>query len=84
MLELNRTYRWKDIVKEYPDKWVVLTSVNEKAGEIKTCKLLEVCSYEEKADIIVKYLDMGIKFECVRTTWRGPEDEALEELLKII
>lgn len=82
MLEMNKKYNWQEIVKEYPGKWVIITNVKEKAGEIKSCKLLEVCSYEEKADIIGKYLDKGIKFQCVRTTWRGFEEAALEEIIK--
>ena len=82
MLEMKKKYKWQEIVEECPGKWVIITNVKEKAGEIKTCRLLEVCNYEEKAEIIRKYLEKGMKIECLRTTWRGFEEEALEEIIK--
>ena len=82
MLEMKKKYKWQEIVEEYPGKWVIISNVKEKAGKIKTCRLIEVCNYEEKGEIIRKYLEKGIKFECVRTTWRGFEEDALEEILR--
>ena len=72
MLKLNDTYTWKKIVEEYPDLWVVITEVKECNGEINTCKLLAVCTKEDKYKYIEKYLNSGIKFECQRTTFKAP------------
>lgn len=72
MLQLNQTYKWTDIVNHYPDKWAVLTDVVRADGEIKTCKLLAICSKEEKNQYYDKYLGTNIEFQIVRTTWKGP------------
>lgn len=68
MLELNKRYAWSDIVKENPSKYVVITDVKRKNGEIIDCKLLDVCSKEEKHLYRQKYTGSGIFFEIQRTT----------------
>ena len=68
MLELNQIYSWNEIVQCYPDKWAVLTDVVRVDGEIKTCKLLDICTKAEKHLYRQKYIDLGIKFQIQRTT----------------
>ena len=72
MLELNQIYSWKEIVDQYPDKYAVVTDIVRTDGEIKTCKLLAICSKEEKYFYYNKYLGAEIEFQIVRTTWKGP------------
>jgi hypothetical protein len=71
-LELNQVYMWNEIVERYPNLWVIITDVKEKNGEIKTCKLLNVCKSDETHILIKKYKGLGIEFECVRTTFAAP------------
>lgn len=72
MLEMNKTYTWDEIVKTYPNLWAIITNVKESGGEIKSCKLLDICSKENKNEHIKKYLNSNIKFECHRTTFNAP------------
>lgn len=72
MLKMNHTYKWEEIEKEYPDLWVIITDVKEKAGEIKSCKLLEVCTADERAKCVSKYINLDIELRCERTTFNAP------------
>jgi macrodomain Ter protein organizer (MatP/YcbG family) len=72
MKKTNTTCKWEEIVKEYPDSWVIITDVKESDGEIKTCKLLDVCTKDNKHEYIKKYLNSDLKFECQRTTFKAP------------
>lgn len=72
MLTLNTVYTWEEIVKTYPDTWVIITNVKESNGEIKSCKLLDICTKANKHEYIKKYLNTNIKFECKRTTFKAP------------
>ena len=72
MLKTNNVYTWDAIVKEYPDLWVIITEVKESDGEIKSCRLLDVCTKANKHEYIKKYLNSGLKFECQRTTFKAP------------
>lgn len=71
-LELNRKYNWQEIVETYPDLYVIITDVKEHAGEIQSCKLLDVCTKQDKPKYINKYLNSNIKFDCCRTTFKAP------------
>ena len=45
----------------------------EKKGTvIRTCRLLEVVPYEKESETVLKYRKMKVKFDCVRTTFKGP------------
>lgn len=81
-LELNKKYTWQEIVDAYPDLWVLITNIKEKAGEIVTCKLIDVCTADERADCLRKYEDLHVKKRLIRTTYRDWQDEAFEEFLK--
>lgn len=72
MLKLNTIYTWDTIVKEYPDLWVIITDIKEHSGEIKSCKLLEVCTADERAACVQRYKNLEIKFRCTRTTFSAP------------
>lgn len=72
MLKMNRTYKWEEIEKEYPDLWVIITDVKEHAGEIKSCKLLDVCTADKRADYMNKYIKQDIELRCERTTFNAP------------
>lgn len=71
-MELNKIYKWSDIVKEYPDKYAVITDAKRESGEIITCKLLDICTKEEKHLYRKKYTGLGIFFEIQRTTCNDP------------
>ncbi len=70
MLKMNNIYKWEEIEKTYTDLWVIITEVKESNGEVKSCKLLDVCTKVNKHKYIKKYLKTGIKFECKRTTFK--------------
>lgn len=72
MLKPNNVYKWEEITRAYPNMWVIITEVKESNGEIKSCKLLDICTKNNKHEYIKKYLDKGIKFECQRTTFKAP------------
>lgn len=72
MLQIGKTYTWDEIAQAYPDQWAFISNVRTKDGEIVSCKLLAVCSKAEKSIYLKKYLDMGIKFEYHRTTFKAP------------
>ena len=72
MLKLNNIYTWNEIVTNYPNLWVIITDVKESDGEIKSCRLLDVCTKTNKHEYIKKYLNSDIKFECMRTTFKAP------------
>ncbi|MCM1219505.1 MAG: hypothetical protein NC548_33920 [Lachnospiraceae bacterium] len=71
-LELNKKYNWQEIVQTYPDLWVIITEVKERAGEIKSCKLLDVCTADERANYMSKYINLNIELRCERTTFNAP------------
>lgn len=72
MLELGKVYKWTEIEQEYPNLWVCITDVKEVDEAIDTCRLLDVCTFENKSDYMKKYASMGIEFECQRTTFKAP------------
>lgn len=71
-LKRNKVYKWEDIVREYPDLWVIVTDVKENAGEIVTCRLLDVCTYDGKAQCVKKYINSEMKTRLLRTTFNDP------------
>ena len=75
----NNIYRWEEIVKAYPDSWVIIADVKESNGEIKSCRLLDVCTKANKHEYIKKYLNAGLKFECQRTTFKAPNTGILTD-----
>jgi hypothetical protein len=72
MLEVGKIYDWKRIVIEYPNMWVFITDIKEKNGTINTCRLLAVCSHQDKAKYIIDFKSRGISFECERTSFSAP------------
>jgi hypothetical protein len=71
-MDNDKLYKWSDIALEYPDKWAIITDIKEKDGMIETCKLISICTQDEKAELIKKYKKQGLKFECERTTFSAP------------
>lgn len=72
VLKLNNVYTWKEITETYPDLWAIVTDVKEDNGEIESCRLLAVCTKDDKHKYIKKYLNSNIKFECHRTVFKAP------------
>jgi hypothetical protein len=68
----NKRYKWDDIASMYPDCWAIVTDVKEKCGAIETCRLLCICSFDEKAEFIHKYKQQGLEIWCERTTFAAP------------
>ena len=46
--------------------------IKERAGEIITCRLLDVCTADERADYVSKYINLDIDLRCERTTFSAP------------
>lgn len=68
MLEMGKKYKWEDIVKEYPDMWVMITDVKEKHGEILSCRLLDVCKASDRALCLRRFRNSGMITRFIRTT----------------
>jgi hypothetical protein len=71
-LELNQYYSFKEISEAYPDKWVILTDVKEKDGEVVRCKLLGICTHSELIENRQPFIDKHIPIACMRTTINMP------------
>lgn len=72
MLELGKTYRWSDITEKYPNMYAIITDVIRKNEMIQSCKLLKIVPYEQEEETVCHYMDLGIDFDCVRTTFSAP------------
>lgn len=73
MLESDKIYNWNDIVNSYPNMWAFITDIEEDDdGMIQSCRLLAICSYEKKENYVVQFMEQGIDFDCVRTTFSAP------------
>ena len=70
MQNINKTYEWTDIAKKYPNMWAFITDVKEKNGVIKKCRLLVICSFEERDSVEEDFIKKGKP--CVRTTFSIP------------
>lgn len=71
-LETGKVYDWSVISTVYPNMYAIITDVQEEDGLIKRCKLLEIVSYEQEEQVVCRYMDLGIDFDCVRTTFAAP------------
>ncbi len=72
MLEYGKRYDWNLISKTYPDMYAIITDAKKDRGAIINCVLLEIVPYEQEEDTVCKYMDEGKSFDCVRTTYAGP------------
>ena len=71
-ISLNKTCNWPSIEEQYPNMWAFITEVKEQDGNIIRCKVLDLCTYDERAVLEKKYKDSGISFDCVATTYSVP------------
>lgn len=67
-LELNKVYKWEQIVKEYPDMYAFISDIKRKNGEIEECRLLDICKFGETHIYTKKYINSKVRFSCQRTT----------------
>ncbi len=72
MIETGKVYKWKEIAKEYPNMYAIITDVKRKNEMIQSCKLLKIVPYKERSKTVCYYMDLGIDFDCVRTTFSAP------------
>ena len=72
MLKHGEVYKWSEITKEYPNKYAIITEIDKKDGVIQSCKLLEIVPFEKEEETVCHYMDLGIDFDCVRTTFSAP------------
>ncbi len=47
-LEMNKRYTWDEIVKAYPDRYVIYNNAERCHLELVSCVLLNVCTYEDR------------------------------------
>lgn len=71
-LVAGNVYSWESISLAYPNKYAIITDVERDKGVILKCKLLEVVPYSKKTETVLRYMDSGISFDCVRTTYSAP------------
>lgn len=57
MLTMNRNMTWGQMVKEFPDKWVVLSSHTGWGPDIETGNVIAVLSDDEYDDYAIAHLD---------------------------
>ena len=72
MSKTNKITNWNEFVVNNPDMYAVITDVKEKDGEIQSCTLLDVVTFEDRASAIRRYKEQGYALECIRTTYAGP------------
>lgn len=72
MIEIGKRYSWKEITKEYPDMYAIITDIEKERGIIQSCKVLEIVPFEQEEETVCKYKKLGVKFNCVRTTFSAP------------
>lgn len=56
-LEFNKRYTWKEIAEAYPDMYAIYSTTDlerNQIGDIISCVLLDICSYEERNEIYEK------------------------------
>ncbi len=64
---------WEELQKQYPNSWAFIKNVKRnKDGDIIDFDLLNVCKKNEKAKYLKQYMQQPFKFECIRTTFNGP------------
>ena len=73
MLKYGEIYKWDEIVKEYPNMYAIITDVTRKHGTVQSCKLLKIVPYEKEEETVCYYMDLGIDFDCERTTFSAPD-----------
>lgn len=60
---------WSELVKKYPDKWIIYTDVDiVKDDRLFLCRVLEVCDDSARSERKLYYLTRGIKAIATRTS----------------
>lgn len=70
---------WNEFTKQYPDQWAFIKNVKRnKDGDIIKFDLLKVCPKAEKSKWLKVYMNGTERFECIRTTYNGPDIVCLD------
>lgn len=65
---------WNEMQKKYPDSWAFLKNVKrDEYGEIIDFEVLTICKKEDKDKYLKQFSENGGFFECIRTTYNGPD-----------
>ena len=72
MIENGKVYQWEEITKAYPNMYAIITDVARKDEMIQSCRVLKIVPYEQEEETVCYYMDSGIDFDCVRTTFSAP------------
>lgn len=59
---------WKEIVKEYPDKWVALSDCSMEGIRIIKAVVVAICSDQERLGTEKQLVEKNIRFVWRRTT----------------
>ena len=78
-MKYNKYYKWEDLVKQYPDMWVFydVNKSKKKNGVLDKVFVLGICRFSERTVTIMKLDNLGIDFDCARTTFSAPTVGAL-------
>ena len=73
-MEYNKYYKWEDLVEQFPDMWVFYdtTKSKKKNGVLDKVFVLAICSFSERTSTILSFDNLGIDFDCARTTFSAP------------
>ncbi len=52
--------------------YAIITDIEKEDGIIRTCRLLEIVPFEREEETVIRYMDLGVDFDCVRTTFSAP------------
>lgn len=61
MLEFGKRYTWDEIVKAYPNKYAIVTDIEDgKDRPVESAILLDVCDFNEMDSKVLKFTERGI------------------------
>ena len=68
MEQPNESMTWKEMVKRYPDKWVIVEKTKGDLSNIEEGIVRFVVTDEEMPEVWIKCLDEGFDYDKDRTT----------------
>lgn len=69
---------WEEIVAQYPDKWVALTSVEFKDNQITSGVVEGSCNDEGMSKLNEELIHKGVDIFWAKTTWKMKEEPYYE------
>ena len=65
----QKRYTWDELVKDFPEKWVILKDATVVKSSIKDGILVDVCEDEQIDDRSLEFIEKGLDYYYARTTY---------------